>query len=221
MADELLTQQRQVTKVALQVLKDSGFALAGSGAIREHGLTDRPTQDVDLFTARSTGEDFARSFDLMVAALEDCGYQVNELRRQHGFAQLNVCSPNGTVVHMDLGIDWRSEAPVVLDIGPVLALNDAVGNKVAALFSRGEVRDFLDVDAIRQSGRYTDAELIKLAEQSDAGFSVEYFVHRLKSVRLLHPDHVADYRVTAEQLEAVKARILQWAIELQTEKRDR
>ena len=43
--------QREVARIALDSLE--GFALAGSGAIREHGVIDRPTEDVDLFTANA------------------------------------------------------------------------------------------------------------------------------------------------------------------------
>ena len=44
-------EQRRITRLALEAAGDeAGFALAGSGAIREHGLIDRPTEDVDLFT---------------------------------------------------------------------------------------------------------------------------------------------------------------------------
>ena len=42
--------QREVTRIALSGIAGFGFALAGSGAIREHGVIDRPTQDVDMFT---------------------------------------------------------------------------------------------------------------------------------------------------------------------------
>ena len=44
-------EQRRIARLALEAAGDeAGFALAGSGAIREHGLIDRPTEDVDLFT---------------------------------------------------------------------------------------------------------------------------------------------------------------------------
>ena len=50
--------QRDVARIALSDAADSGFALAGSGAIREHGLTQRPTADVDLFTVMSAQDKF-------------------------------------------------------------------------------------------------------------------------------------------------------------------
>ena len=46
--------QRFVTTLLLNHIGPAGFALAGSGAIREHGITDRLTHDVDLFTTAAT-----------------------------------------------------------------------------------------------------------------------------------------------------------------------
>ncbi|MCM3908073.1 hypothetical protein [Trueperella bernardiae] len=43
-------QQRELTRTALAALEPYGSVLAGSGSIREHGLIDRPTEDIDLFT---------------------------------------------------------------------------------------------------------------------------------------------------------------------------
>ncbi|KQQ20731.1 hypothetical protein ASF48_09025 [Rathayibacter sp. Leaf299] len=45
--------QREITRVALDALEGTAFALAGSGAIREHGVIDRLTEDVDLFTSNT------------------------------------------------------------------------------------------------------------------------------------------------------------------------
>ena len=51
--------QREVTRIALSGIAGFGFALAGSGAIREHGVIDRPTEDVDLFTTTRDPVEFA------------------------------------------------------------------------------------------------------------------------------------------------------------------
>ena len=211
MVDALVDEQRRVTALALDALAPDGFALAGSGAIREHGLIDRPTQDVDLFTDQSAQATFTSAVDRMIERLEHAGYSVVPIRRQPGFAELEVTTPSGVQIAMDLGVDWRAEQPVRLMVGPVLAPDDAVGNKVAALFSRGEVRDFLDVDAIRQSGRYTDEELYRLAARSDGGFTCEYLALRLERADRLRPEHVADYNVGPEQLDDVKDRLTAWA----------
>jgi hypothetical protein len=57
--------------------------------------------------------------------------------------------------------------PVLLEIGPVLHADDAVANKMAALYGRALARDFLDIDAILASGRYTRERLLELASSTD------------------------------------------------------
>jgi len=49
---------------------------------------------------------------------------------------------------------WQANAPMLLEIGPVLHPDDAVAGKMDALFNRWAPRDFLDVDAILGSGLY-------------------------------------------------------------------
>mgnify|MGYP004524392755 CR=1 FL=1 len=77
--------QREVTRVALDALDGTGFALAGSSAIREHGVTDRPTEDVDLFTSNVNIENFRRSVDQVLEQLRSTGYVVDEGRRTNQF----------------------------------------------------------------------------------------------------------------------------------------
>lgn len=47
------------TQLILGVIDADDFALAGSGAIRQHGITDRHTKDVDLFTTNRPAEAFS------------------------------------------------------------------------------------------------------------------------------------------------------------------
>lgn len=210
MVDEYLAEQRRLTALALDVLARDQFALAGSGAIREHGLIDRPTRDVDLFTVAAVQGRFEPAIDRLVGHLAAHGYEVDSGRRQPGFAQLVVTSSAGVESSIDLGIDWRAEPAVMLDIGPVLSRDDAVGNKVAALFSRGETRDFLDVDAIRRSGQYSDDDLYTLAKRSDNGFTLSMLGQQLDRLGRFTPASVEFYGVTAEQLDGVKARLSSW-----------
>lgn len=93
----------------------------------------------------------------------------------------------------------------------MLAIEDAVANKVAALYSRGESRDYLDVDAIRSSARFTDDQLIELASNSDPGFNTQMFAERLRGASRLKEEAVDVYGVGRSELDEVKARIDQWA----------
>ena len=208
-------EQRRITRLALQAAgQESGFALAGSGAIREHGLIDRPTEDVDLFTFQQTQTRFGMSVDRIIGMLREHGYTVETRHRQDTYARLTIISRHGLTTDMDLGVDWRSHPPVRLEVGPVLAIDDAVANKVGALFSRAETRDYLDVDAIRRSGRYRDDDLLNLARQSDDGFDLECFTKNLENVDRIRPEEVRIYHVSPAELAEVKHRTKIWAAQL-------
>ncbi len=77
-----------------------------------------------------------------------------------------------------------------------------------------EPRHYLDVDAIRASGRFSDDQLVASAAERDAGFEVEMFVQQLAGVLRISPTDVDRYGMTADQLEAIKTRFTQWATDL-------
>ena len=204
--------QRHIAKIALNAAPHAQFALAGSGAIREHGFIDRPTEDIDIFTVASAAEEFEEGVDLVITALRAAGYEITAELRNLGYARLDVISSDGLFrTEIDLGIDWRSQPPIALDIGPVLAQSDAVGNKVAAVFSRGEARDFLDLDSIRNNGSYSDQELLELGARSDLGFDMDMFANSLERAQHLGPVEVADYDYSPEQLQQVQQRLPKFA----------
>lgn len=158
-----LEVQREVARMALGSVE--GFALAGSSAIREHGMIDRPTEDVDLFTTRQDIAHFGIAVDQITSRLRASGLTVDVVRRAPQFARLNVVTSDRHGLDVDLSVDWRQDDPVGLDTGPVLSLVDAVGNKVSALYSGVEPRDFLDVDAIRRSEKFSDEQLVVAAAE--------------------------------------------------------
>lgn len=207
--------QREVTRLALDSLAGGGFALAGSGAIREHGIIDRPTQDIDLFTSVTSPEAFAESTKRLANAMRERGFEVEEDRNAPQYAKFTVTSSAGQRVEVDLAVDWRAEEPVTLSIGPVLSLPDAVASKVSAVYSRAEVRDYLDLDAIRESGRFTDDEILELAVDRDPGFDVQMFAGQLDQInRLGSARRVEEYGVGEQELAQLKSRLSAWAGEL-------
>lgn len=215
--DRELALQREVTRIALAGVESAGFALSGSGAIREHGVIDRPTEDVDLFTTNQDTAGFERAVDRVIADLRTSGYEVEQTRRAALFARLRVRDADDVQLDVDLGVDWRELDPVRLDLGPVLSLVDAAGSKVAALYSRGEARDYLDVDAIRASGRFTDEQLVTAAAERDPGFDRGMFIAQLAAASRIRPAQVARYGVDEAALIAIRDRCVQWATQLRGE----
>ncbi len=105
-----------------------------------------------------------------ITTLTDHGYQAVMARSAAQFARLVITARDGYQFEIDFGVDWRAHEPVWLEVGPVLALEDAIATKVGALYSRGAARDYFDVDAIRRSGRFSDDELLQLVAEHDPGF---------------------------------------------------
>lgn len=207
MAHSVQETQRQLIACALEVLADAGFALAGSGAIREHGITQRPTNDIDLFTVMQASTRFPHAVDSLIEHLTANDYDVTIERVSPSFAQLSVTLP----LSVDLAIDWRAHTPVRLDVGPVLDIEDAVGNKLSALYSRSYPRDYLDVDAIRSTGTISDARLIELLQERDAGFDVGFFTECLRGAHSISLTQVAAYGINASQLHTIQQRFHAWA----------
>jgi hypothetical protein len=209
--------QSRVTALLLGAVGDAGFVLAGAGAIRQHGLTDRPTEDVDLFTVpTTTAEQFGAALDAAETALRGAGFEVSRSRVSESFARFQLRrDPDGEeVLEVDFGINWRADPPVAMSVGPVLSERDAVAGKLSAVYSRGEVRDFLDLDSIRSTGRFTDSELVALGEEHDGGFDMGLFAAQLSRITTILPTQAAQYDVTADEFAQVQARILAWAVEL-------
>ncbi|PPF38521.1 hypothetical protein C5E05_05810 [Pseudoclavibacter sp. AY1H1] len=219
--NEQVARQRRITTALLSTLGPHGFALSGAGALREHGILERPTEDVDLFCEQKSDADFAAATARVEDALQDARFSSERVTDVPGFLRLRVTGADGDVVDVDLGCDYRVLAPVTLEVGPVLALEDAVGNKVAALFSRGEPRDFLDVDAIRRTGQFTDGQLLELAAARDGGFTVDWFAKRLASITRIAPERMRDrYLVDVDEFRATQARLVAWATTLASRPRD-
>jgi hypothetical protein len=129
----------RLARIALEAAGSYGFALAGGYAIQAHGFLDRISSDVDIFASSRAEFDFAQAVDAVVAACQHEGLHVNTEVRGPSFARLNVVSGR-EIAKVELGVDWRENEPVRLAVGPVLHADDAVANKVCALFGRAEVR---------------------------------------------------------------------------------
>ncbi|PYY37749.1 hypothetical protein DEJ16_05290 [Curtobacterium sp. MCJR17_055] len=172
---------------------------------------------MDLFTDRYDRELFRTAVEDAVGVLSGHGYRVDVRRHDELFAQLLVTSAEGDRLEMDFGYDWRGQAPADLPIGPVLAADDAVASKLDALYGRLEVRDFIDVDAIRASGRWTDADLLRLVAERDAGYNPVVFARQLRLVTRVADDRFAEYGVAPPEVAALRQRALAWAGELEDE----
>lgn len=111
-------------------------------------------------------------------------------------------------------VDLLKEAigpPVRLDVGPVLALDDAVGLKVGALHDRATHRDFIDVHAAHARGGYTLNDLERLGARHRSGFSLSELMDRLGAVELRDDVHFFDYGLTEADVQELRTWVAGWA----------
>jgi hypothetical protein len=75
-------QHEQIARIALAAGARYGLALAGGYAVAAHGMGNRPSGDVDLFTSWQHRGEFAELAAAVVAALEGAGYRVRRVPRR-------------------------------------------------------------------------------------------------------------------------------------------
>ena len=207
--------QDRLARVALATLIDHGFALAGGYALQAHGLIDRLSEDIDLFTDQWDKAAFSRAVDALVEAIRREGLDVIVARRAETFARLEATEPaSGRAGAVDLAADVRGAEPVALSIGPVLAESDAVASKVAAVFSRAYARDYLDLAGILASRRYSRDQLMAMAKAVDAGFTIGWFAEALAGVDRFSDDQFTRYGVSPDEIAAVRETLRAWSAEL-------
>ncbi|MGH3786677.1 MAG: nucleotidyl transferase AbiEii/AbiGii toxin family protein [Pseudonocardiaceae bacterium] len=126
----------ELARIGLAAVGRYGFALAGGYALSAHGLIDRASEDVDLFTNRLEPDEFTGAVEAITEAYAQAGYAVDVVRRAELFARLLVGGDDP--VRVELAYDWRGNRPALLGIGPVLDRDDAVAGKMLALWGRGD-----------------------------------------------------------------------------------
>ena len=208
-------RHERIARVALAAGAPYGLALAGGYAVSAHGMGNRPSGDVDLFTSWQHRGEFSALAAAVVSALEAAGYKVTVLVSAETFSRLILVDPEGGAEEkLELSVDWRAHDAVQLAVGPVLHVDDAVANKVCALFGRALPRDFLDVNAVLLSGRYTREQLLELAAEADRGFDSLIFADALGALTQITDVAFAEYRTDLSTIADMRHRFAEWRHEL-------
>jgi len=207
----------QVATIALRAAAPHGFALGGGNALIAHGVIDRATQDVDVFSDEQGG--VAAAADAVDAALREAGFGTE--RRDEtanladifygigeGLAEWIVTAPSGEQMLLQLAYFDRARKPVVMDVGPVLDLEDVVGGKICALASRVEPRDYVDVAAAL--GRYSREQMIGFARRLDPGLTDSDFADAARRLDQWGDRVFAPFRLSPEDVALLRERFAPW-----------
>lgn len=208
---------RQVAEVALRAAEGYGFALGGGNALIAHGVINRATQDVDLFTDVEAGVGAAAG--VVEGALRAAGFDAERVDLAGGLAEVFegmgeglaewvVTAPGGDQMVLQLAYFDRAAEPVVMDVGPVLDLQDVIGGKACALASRAEPRDYIDIAAVL--GRYNPGEVIGFARRLDPGLEERDFADAGRRLDQWGDRVFAAFGLSTAEIAAVRARFTSW-----------
>jgi len=208
---------RRVAAIALRAAARHGFALGGGNALMAHGIIDRFTADVDLFTDKEAG--VAAAADAVEAALRHAGFMADRQDKADGLADIFegmgeglaewiVTAPGGEQMMLQMAYFDRSRGPVIMDVGPVLDLEDVVGGKVCALASRAYDRDYVDTAAAL--GRYTVAQVIGFARRLDPALEDREFSDAGRRLDRMDDEAFARFGLGPREVAVLRARFAAW-----------
>lgn len=207
----------QVAAIALDAAAKHSFALGGGNALIAHGIIDRLTEDVDLFTDKEDGVALAASS--VESALLAAGLRAEREEKTNGIADLfegmgdqmaewTVSQSAGEQMILQMAYIDRCYPPVTMELGPVLHLEDVLGSKVCALASRNATRDFVDTAAALR--RYDVAKLISLARSIDPGLTSRDFADAGIRLDAMSDAVFARYGLTADDVSELRDRFAGW-----------
>jgi hypothetical protein len=207
----------QVAAIALRAAARHGFALGGGNALMAYGVVDRFTADVDLFTDEEAS--VAAAAAAVESALREAGFGI-ERRDQAGglgdifyglgdaLAEWIVTAPGGEQMMLQLAYFDRARRPVVMEVGPVLDLEDVVGGKVCALASRVEPRDYVDTAAALE--RYSRPQIIGFARRLDPGLTDRDFVEAAGRLDQWGDGVFASFGLGPDEVAELRKRFADW-----------
>ena len=212
----MIELHREVAVIALRAAARHGFALGGGNALMAHGVIDRFTADVDLFTDEEAG--VVAAADAVEAALRGAGFEADRQDKTgladifegmgEGLAEWIITAPAGEQMMLQMAYFDRSRGPVIMDFGPVLDLEDVIGGKVCALVSRAYDRDYLDTAAALE--RFSVDQVIGFARRLDPGLEDRDFSDAGRRLDRMDDGAFARFGLSPQDVAKLRVRFAPW-----------
>ena len=201
----------RLVEAALPVCATYGLAIAGGYAVKAHGLVTRPSEDIDFATAATA------PLDEIMRALPDAytqaGYEVQVLEVGARKGHLLVTFPLAGSYRVDVLKEALNHPLEKMELGPVIAMADAVALKMGALHDRGLPRDLLDIHGA--AAHFTAPELISLCRAAlEDEFSLETLRDQLGYAAMYPDEAFARYGCPPDQIADVRAWAQEWSTQI-------
>ncbi len=187
--------QKQIAHAVFASTPDSELALAGGAALISLGLVERATIDLDFFT---TTPRVGEVVEAIVPALEGEGLNVRTERAEDTFVRL-VVTGGSESCQVDVAQDFRLRPAVAGSLGPTLTAEELAADKMLALSSRAEPRDYVDVFFLAL--RFERQRLLEVAKEKDLGFDEAVFGQMLAAIERLDREEFTVDDATLEELQ--------------------
>ena len=194
---EALTDfQTQVTTKFLSTSGGNKFVLAGGAALLVHGISKRPTQDLDFFT-NNPNYAIEEGLNSLVNLAHKQGWSIEIVRSENSFRRVIIHGDDSLLV--DLARDSTLILkPVQTYVGLVVAPEELAGRKLLALFDRALARDFIDVYVLAK--HFSPDSMISMAQMIDPGFDSVALCEMLATIERFEDQKLSGSGIDIEEL---------------------
>ena len=187
------------TQVAIEFLSTSGgnqFVLAGGAALLVHGISKRPTQDLDFFT-NNPNYAIEDGLNSLVNLAHQKGWSIEIVRSENSFRRVIIHGDDSLLVDLarDSALILR---PVQTHVGLVVAPEELAGRKLLALFDRAFARDFIDVYVL--ATHFSPDSMISMALMIDPGFDIVALSEMLTTIERFDDENFSGSEIDTGEL---------------------
>jgi hypothetical protein len=199
--------QVEVAQLFFSLPESAGFLLAGGGALLASGLSSRPTRDLD-FAGTPGHVAVDHLADQFMRKCLASNWVVDPVQIERDFARVLVSHVESLIV--DIVLDSPAVLPpTASEVGPVFAGLELAARKLAALFGRGEARDFADVYVLSQI--FERSEVLRCARLVDLGITDTGLAEAIRTINRFGPTEIP---LPVENVDGARRFFAGWADEL-------
>lgn len=182
---QLSPLQKEILRLFFQ--REDRFFLTGGAALAGYHLKHRRTADLDLFTTPSLdiAETLAAAELSLRAVADEIGATLTNVQTEPEIRRRLVARGKDRVL-VDLVVDGVVQGyPGKLQFGDIRVdpPEEILANKLCALLSRSEVRDYVDVLALERTGLCME-DALDLAMRKDSGLTPATLAWVLEQVQI-------------------------------------